>query len=192
MTRNNHILHLSLSHLSGTRYNLIQFSFFPPYSVFFSQEILRWKLLFTWSPAEGVKVLKMEQLPHCHECENPLSTTWRPLTCVTRLSQNTATLTSLFLHECQDIFTATSLIHEKCTNVRLSTVNCASFETLWRLLVCFSENKVCEHQDLRYRTGDGLSERHFGLPHHTMTVVFPLHPLRQHKTHTSKERWEAH
>uniref|UniRef100_H3CQL1 Latexin n=1 Tax=Tetraodon nigroviridis TaxID=99883 RepID=H3CQL1_TETNG len=39
-----------------------------------SQEIPRWKLLFTWSPAEGVKVLKMEQLPHCHECEKPLGT----------------------------------------------------------------------------------------------------------------------
>lgn len=38
------------------------------------QEILRWKLLFTWSPAEGVTVLNMEQLPHCHECEKPLST----------------------------------------------------------------------------------------------------------------------
>ncbi|XP_013885029.1 latexin isoform X2 [Austrofundulus limnaeus] len=28
-----------------------------------SQEIPRWKLLFTWSPAEGVKVLQMEQQP---------------------------------------------------------------------------------------------------------------------------------
>uniref|UniRef100_A0A674MY16 Latexin n=1 Tax=Takifugu rubripes TaxID=31033 RepID=A0A674MY16_TAKRU len=39
-----------------------------------SQEIPRWKLLFTWSPSEGVKVLQMEQLPHCHECEKPLKT----------------------------------------------------------------------------------------------------------------------
>ncbi|XP_051813457.1 latexin isoform X1 [Acanthochromis polyacanthus] len=39
-----------------------------------SQEILHWKLLFTWSPAEGVKVLQMEQLPHCHHCEKPPNT----------------------------------------------------------------------------------------------------------------------
>ncbi|XP_026172776.1 latexin isoform X2 [Mastacembelus armatus] len=35
-----------------------------------SQEIIHWKLLFTWSPSEGVKVLQMEQLPRCH-CEKP-------------------------------------------------------------------------------------------------------------------------
>ncbi|XP_032446514.1 latexin isoform X1 [Xiphophorus hellerii] len=34
-----------------------------------SQEIPQWKLLFTWSPAEGVKVLHTEQLPHVHEFE---------------------------------------------------------------------------------------------------------------------------
>ncbi|XP_015225701.1 PREDICTED: latexin isoform X1 [Cyprinodon variegatus] len=34
-----------------------------------SQEIPQWKLLFTWSPAEGVKVLQTEKLPHVHECE---------------------------------------------------------------------------------------------------------------------------
>ncbi|XP_069004285.1 latexin [Embiotoca jacksoni] len=39
-----------------------------------SQEILHWKLQFTWSPAEGVKVLKMDQLPHCHDCEKPPNT----------------------------------------------------------------------------------------------------------------------
>lgn len=39
-----------------------------------SQEILRWQLLFTWSPSEGVKVLMMEQQPHCHECEKPQKT----------------------------------------------------------------------------------------------------------------------
>ncbi|KAM9359017.1 latexin [Symphorus nematophorus] len=39
-----------------------------------SQEVIHWKLLFTWSPAEGVKVLQMEQLPHCHECEKPPNT----------------------------------------------------------------------------------------------------------------------
>ncbi|XP_037630626.1 latexin isoform X1 [Sebastes umbrosus] len=39
-----------------------------------SQDIIHWKLLFTWSPPEGVKVLQMEQLPHCHECEKPPST----------------------------------------------------------------------------------------------------------------------
>ncbi|CAN9511439.1 unnamed protein product [Ophioblennius macclurei] len=36
-----------------------------------SQDIIRWKLQFTWSPAEGVKVLQMEQLSQCHECETP-------------------------------------------------------------------------------------------------------------------------
>ncbi|KAM9318128.1 latexin isoform 2-T2 [Pholidichthys leucotaenia] len=35
-----------------------------------SQEIIHWKLLFTWSPSEGVKVLQRERLPHRHECEN--------------------------------------------------------------------------------------------------------------------------
>ncbi|XP_051255096.1 latexin isoform X1 [Dicentrarchus labrax] len=39
-----------------------------------SQEIIHWKLLFTWSPPEGVKVLQMEQLPHCHHCEKPPNT----------------------------------------------------------------------------------------------------------------------
>ncbi|XP_076591713.1 latexin isoform X2 [Chaetodon auriga] len=39
-----------------------------------SQEIIHWKLLFTWSPAGGVKVLHMEQLPHCHDCEKPINT----------------------------------------------------------------------------------------------------------------------
>ncbi|XP_015806906.1 latexin isoform X2 [Nothobranchius furzeri] len=33
-----------------------------------SQEIPRWKLLFTWSPAEGVKALQMEQQPRCENC----------------------------------------------------------------------------------------------------------------------------
>lgn len=36
------------------------------------QEILHWKLLFTWSPAEGVKVLHMEQLPY-HNHQPPQS-----------------------------------------------------------------------------------------------------------------------
>ncbi|XP_033971228.1 latexin isoform X1 [Trematomus bernacchii] len=36
-----------------------------------SQEIIHWKLLFTWSPPEGVKVQQMEQLPHCDHCEKP-------------------------------------------------------------------------------------------------------------------------
>ncbi|XP_028320679.1 latexin isoform X2 [Gouania willdenowi] len=31
-----------------------------------SQEILHWKLLFTWSPAEGVEVQDMEQLRRCN------------------------------------------------------------------------------------------------------------------------------
>ncbi|AWO98939.1 putative latexin isoform 2 [Scophthalmus maximus] len=38
-----------------------------------SQEIIHWKLLFTWSPPAGVKVLQMEQLPHSHHHE-PLNT----------------------------------------------------------------------------------------------------------------------
>ncbi|XP_017280249.1 latexin [Kryptolebias marmoratus] len=33
-----------------------------------SQEIPRWKLLFTWSPAGGVTVLQMEQQPRCPHC----------------------------------------------------------------------------------------------------------------------------
>ncbi|XP_030599841.1 latexin isoform X2 [Archocentrus centrarchus] len=37
-------------------------------------EIIHWKLLFTWSPAEGVKVLQMEKLPHRHEQEEPPNT----------------------------------------------------------------------------------------------------------------------
>ncbi|XP_059187558.1 latexin isoform X2 [Centropristis striata] len=37
-----------------------------------SQEIIHWKLLFTWSPAGGVTVLQMEQLPH--RCEKPPNT----------------------------------------------------------------------------------------------------------------------
>lgn len=36
------------------------------------QEILHWNLLFTWSPAEGVKVLQMDQLPH-HNHQVPQS-----------------------------------------------------------------------------------------------------------------------
>uniref|UniRef100_A0A3Q0SED4 Latexin n=1 Tax=Amphilophus citrinellus TaxID=61819 RepID=A0A3Q0SED4_AMPCI len=39
-----------------------------------SQEIIHWKLLFTWSPPEGVKVLQMEKLPHRHEQEEPPNT----------------------------------------------------------------------------------------------------------------------
>lgn len=36
-----------------------------------SQEIIRWKLLVTWSPAEGVKVLEAEWLPKCEHCVAP-------------------------------------------------------------------------------------------------------------------------
>ncbi|XP_041796530.1 latexin isoform X2 [Chelmon rostratus] len=39
-----------------------------------SQEIVHWKLLFTWSPVGGVKVPHMEQLPHCHDCERSTNT----------------------------------------------------------------------------------------------------------------------
>ncbi|KAI4893443.1 hypothetical protein NFI96_011459, partial [Prochilodus magdalenae] len=35
-----------------------------------SQEIIRWKLLVSWSPAGGVKVLETELLPRCH-CKSP-------------------------------------------------------------------------------------------------------------------------
>ncbi|XP_034024218.1 latexin [Thalassophryne amazonica] len=34
-----------------------------------SQEIIHWKLLVTWSPGEGVNVLKTEKLPHCQHCD---------------------------------------------------------------------------------------------------------------------------
>lgn len=37
------------------------------------QEIIHWKLLFTWSPSEGVKVLQMDLLPRC-KCEKPPKT----------------------------------------------------------------------------------------------------------------------
>uniref|UniRef100_A0A3P9CJ93 Latexin n=1 Tax=Maylandia zebra TaxID=106582 RepID=A0A3P9CJ93_9CICH len=33
------------------------------------KEIIHWKMLFTWSPAEGVKVVQMKRLPHRHERE---------------------------------------------------------------------------------------------------------------------------
>ncbi|KAM8902831.1 latexin isoform 2-T2 [Spinachia spinachia] len=39
-----------------------------------SQEIIHWKLLFTWSPPDGVKVLQMEKLPRCHHCKVPPNT----------------------------------------------------------------------------------------------------------------------
>ncbi|GAA6225830.1 latexin isoform X1 [Lates japonicus] len=39
-----------------------------------SQEIIHWKLQLSWSPSGGVKVLQMEQLPHCHNCEKPPNT----------------------------------------------------------------------------------------------------------------------
>ncbi|TNN80406.1 Latexin [Liparis tanakae] len=37
-------------------------------------EIVHWKLLFTWSPPEGVKVLQMEPLPHCNHHGTPPNT----------------------------------------------------------------------------------------------------------------------
>ncbi|XP_067450945.1 latexin isoform X1 [Thunnus thynnus] len=36
-----------------------------------SQDIIPWKLLVSWSPPEGVKVLQMTKLPQCHDCEKP-------------------------------------------------------------------------------------------------------------------------
>ncbi|XP_041733299.1 latexin isoform X1 [Coregonus clupeaformis] len=40
-----------------------------------SQEIIHWKLLVTWSPEQGVKVLQTELQPKCHDCEAPPNTT---------------------------------------------------------------------------------------------------------------------
>ncbi|XP_008307902.1 latexin isoform X2 [Cynoglossus semilaevis] len=36
-----------------------------------SQEIPRWRMQFTWSPTEGVRVLQMQHLPKCHNCKLP-------------------------------------------------------------------------------------------------------------------------
>ncbi|XP_070290074.1 latexin-like [Salvelinus sp. IW2-2015] len=40
-----------------------------------SQEIIHWKLLVTWSPAQGVQVLQTELQPKCRHCEAPPNTT---------------------------------------------------------------------------------------------------------------------
>ncbi|XP_061734189.1 latexin isoform X2 [Nerophis ophidion] len=36
-----------------------------------SQEIIPWKLVFTWSPSAGVKVQTMEKSPNCRHCNEP-------------------------------------------------------------------------------------------------------------------------
>ncbi|XP_062328814.1 latexin isoform X2 [Osmerus eperlanus] len=36
-----------------------------------SQEIITWKLLVSWSPAEGVRVLETEWIPKCEHCVTP-------------------------------------------------------------------------------------------------------------------------
>ncbi|KAG7471088.1 hypothetical protein MATL_G00120680 [Megalops atlanticus] len=40
-----------------------------------SQEIIHWKLLVSWCPAEGVRVLQTEWQPKCHHCVAPPSNT---------------------------------------------------------------------------------------------------------------------
>ncbi|XP_071352546.1 latexin isoform X2 [Trachinotus anak] len=57
-----------------TENNQLKFDYHILLHEMVSQEIIHWKLLFSWSPSEGVKVLQMEQLPHCHDCEKPPDT----------------------------------------------------------------------------------------------------------------------
>lgn len=51
------------------------------------------------------------------------------------------------------------------------------------MLVCaclyVRARKDKDYQDVRYGTGDRLSESYFGFSHHTGAVVFPVHPLRE-------------
>lgn len=69
----------------------------------------------------------------------------------------------------------------------------ATFAALWLYCILAKINGVytllsqCVCEYLRYRISDRLSESHFGLSHHTGTVVFPLHPLKQH---TKIQKWE--
>lgn len=52
----------------------LKFDYFVLLHEMVSQEILRWNLQISWSPQEGVKILQMEKLPHCHECKQPPAT----------------------------------------------------------------------------------------------------------------------
>lgn len=52
----------------------LKFEYFVLLHDMISQEILRWNLQISWSPQEGVKILQMEKLPHCHECKKPTAT----------------------------------------------------------------------------------------------------------------------
>ncbi|XP_029373676.1 latexin isoform X2 [Echeneis naucrates] len=54
-----------------TENNQLKFDYHVLLHEMVSQAIIHWKLLFSWSPSEGVKVLQQEQLPHCHDCEKP-------------------------------------------------------------------------------------------------------------------------
>ncbi|KAM3874703.1 latexin [Diretmus argenteus] len=54
-----------------TENNQLRFNYHVLLHDMVSQEIVHWKLLVTWSPAEGVKVLQMEKLPKCHHCTFP-------------------------------------------------------------------------------------------------------------------------
>ncbi|KAL0972895.1 hypothetical protein UPYG_G00196160 [Umbra pygmaea] len=57
-----------------TENNQLRFQYHVLLHEMVSQEIIHWKLLVTWSPAEGVKVLQTELQPKCH-CEVPPNTT---------------------------------------------------------------------------------------------------------------------
>ncbi|XP_071377291.1 latexin isoform X1 [Centroberyx affinis] len=57
-----------------TENNQLRFNYHVLLHDMVSQEIIHWKLLVTWSPAEGVKVLQTEKLPKCHDCEAPPNT----------------------------------------------------------------------------------------------------------------------
>ncbi|XP_056139233.1 latexin isoform X2 [Lampris incognitus] len=53
-----------------TENNQLRFNYHVLVHDLVSQEIGHWKLLVSWSPPEGVKVLQMEELPKC-DCEAP-------------------------------------------------------------------------------------------------------------------------
>lgn len=80
------------------------------------------------------------------------------------------------------------MLHEKGHHIMMISGFRAAFVVL--LVLYFSQNKllivvgvcVCGDQHLLYRAGNRLSESYFGLSHHTGTVVFPLHPLKQEQT----------
>ncbi|XP_068601265.1 latexin isoform X2 [Brachionichthys hirsutus] len=57
----------NLTQLQSTENSQLKFQYHVLLHDMVSQEIINWKLLFTWSPAEGVKIQQMEQLPHVCE-----------------------------------------------------------------------------------------------------------------------------